>query len=372
MAIIKEVYFNDGEGLDYRDLNNVQRFLSSQLWDCAIGTEARVEERDQSISGALVCVGNGGYPYVVGVSMDVAIAAGVIVHFTTSTIDGTTPIMIPYRLTNAEYSFTIAASHATLERYDVIQARIIADPGTSETRDFKDATTGVLSSQTFNKRLNSVCTMSVVTGTNAAVGTATEPSVTSGYVKLATVYVAPTVTSIAKSAIRDYRLPSKLTVVDVMANQAAYDEADWVVGTAGEIVAGAAPSDVRFFPPPIHWESGRLIAVGLASTCSTAQAYIEKWDFGPYVPANTATTAILTSKLLPATTSRYRQWNLYRYSTPIWMDGSEAASAQAYENTWSVVATNAYSATALYKLSLTVSSCDAGDGINFARFIIAG
>lgn len=374
MAIIKEVYFNDGEGLDYRDLNNLQRFMASQVWDCAVGSDSRVEERDQSVgaSGACIAVGNGCYPYVVGVSMDVALAAGTVVHYTTSTIDGTTPIMIPYRATNAEFSFTIAASHATLERYDVIQMRVIADDADSETRDFKDATTGVLSSQSFNKRYNNVATVSVVAGTNAAVGTATEPSVTSGYVKVAAVYVAPTVTSIAKSAIRDYRLPSKLTVIDVPASQGCYTAADWTINNAGRATATAGLSDFKFFPPPIHWESGRLVAVGLSAQCATGQAYLERWDFGPAAPASAATVIDVSAKLFPATSARYRQWNLFRYSTPIWMDGSEAASAQLYENTWSTVATNAYSATALNKLGLVISGTAIADTINFARFIIAG
>ncbi len=99
------------------------------------------------------------------------------------------------------------AADATNPRYDIVAIKYVSVPGTSLTRYFKDHSTLVVSSTSVNTTSDDSYLIEVVHGTAAA--SPTIPSPSSGYVKLLTIYVPATSTTVAAENIR-YDIDSSL------------------------------------------------------------------------------------------------------------------------------------------------------------------
>lgn len=203
----KRVYFNDGEGLTFGDLNDIQTFIQSQLWDgfyqrsapglvkSAVGTMTGAAGYDFDLSGtnatdvstahAFALKGGAAYPVVGSGNNKVKITPGTLFQ-KVGTTDGSTPTFLPYTFTGAE-EVTIANGDATNPRVDLVLMRLELVANDSQTRDFKDATTGVVTSNSMSKKHRVQCTLTVLAGTPAAVPTF--PTVTAGYVPICAVYV---------------------------------------------------------------------------------------------------------------------------------------------------------------------------------------
>jgi len=108
-------------------------------------------------------------------SMGVAISAGV-------TRDGTLSQM----LSGPDFAnVTITASDPILDRYDIIEIRRLEDPITPETRQFKNPTTGAITSSLIDTEVEYTIEVNVLAGTPGGIA----PSTTSGYVKIAEILV---------------------------------------------------------------------------------------------------------------------------------------------------------------------------------------
>jgi hypothetical protein len=208
MAINKEVQFTAGEGLVVSDLQNMQRFAKAQILD-AYGRECRTD--GSFLGNNTICFsrGTGANVIITGLALQSSNNEGLILQRTGGTITGDVPDTLSYYLAPAELLTTHAAAHATLERWDIVCLKLTEADGTSTARDFKDATTGAVTTVAQNKQRQVVLTKQVVQGTNAAVGSATEPAIPAGFMKWAAVLVPPTYATafVANSHFRDYRVP---------------------------------------------------------------------------------------------------------------------------------------------------------------------
>jgi hypothetical protein len=203
--LYKRVYFSDGEGLTYGDLNDIQSFIRSQLWDgfyqktapglvSATGSVLATAGTDFGLGGTNPADINNTHAYALkgGQAFPRRGSAGNKVKITPGTLfqkvgtgDGITPTFLPFTFTGAE-EVTLAVGDASLPRIDIIQMKLELITEDSQTRDFKDGTTGVITSTTFNKKLRVQCTLSLKQGTANA--TPTFPTVDAGYVPICAIY----------------------------------------------------------------------------------------------------------------------------------------------------------------------------------------
>ena len=49
----QEVLFNEGEGIDFADLNSAQRFIRGQLWDLSFASAIRSTETEDAANSSL-------------------------------------------------------------------------------------------------------------------------------------------------------------------------------------------------------------------------------------------------------------------------------------------------------------------------------
>lgn len=203
--LFKQVLFNDGEELTYGDLNDQENFadamLTDQILESLVGNFT-LTGVDPLFSGAVqadaanhlaYCLrGGSAYLRQGSASNKVQIAPGVLFQKTANKT-GNASTLLPYYFDGSStYEFTIAAGSAN-PRVDLLQMSLTMVSGNSQTRDFKDATTGAITSQTMNKKRQVQCTLSVKQGTPAASPTIPDPD--AGYVAVGCVIVTSTYTT---------------------------------------------------------------------------------------------------------------------------------------------------------------------------------
>ncbi|MDC7221551.1 MAG: hypothetical protein PQJ59_16575 [Spirochaetales bacterium] len=98
-----------------------------------------------------------------------------------------------FLLTDALSSLAIADADSTSDRIDIIEIRRTTEDITPETRQVKDATTGDVTSTTIYTEVEYQTEIAVVTG---VAGSSVAPSVDSGWLKIAEVFVGASVTAI--------------------------------------------------------------------------------------------------------------------------------------------------------------------------------
>lgn len=209
----KEILFNDGEGLDYNDFNTMQRQARALVCDGLLANRARTEQSLVSTieQGHLFAIGLGGAPQVGGGALTVTNHAGVIAFPTSISVGLSDPNFLVYYLSAGELLSTLAVGDATNPRIDLICVKleqVSNDAADNETRDFKDATTGVITSQTMVKRRKVKLTKQVVAGTPA--GSPVEPAVPAGFKKWAAITVPANHNAVftpVTHQLIDYRMP---------------------------------------------------------------------------------------------------------------------------------------------------------------------
>lgn len=383
MSVRKELLFNDGEALDYNDLNNAQRYMRSALYDGVLAQLARTHESSdwygtQNIGGPsfLSVLGNGLAPTITGSSLVVSVASGecgqhgaggvlsanlgddanMIWHGFDTSLAGTT------------YQFTSGAADATNPRWDILQAKIDHTTGGAETRD-SSTVGGVLSSASFDKERQTRLTMSIKAGTAAA--SPTEPTPDSGYVKLFAWRIEALATAITADNFRDYRMPVGMTIIDMPARLWPRT-GGFTESSDGMLIADGASTRTAQASPWGHWRTGRLVAVGLASDTvagSGATALLTKTNYAanPYTQA----TLLDCSAALLDNTAAFAFRGRILTDQAIWMDGTNCPSVQGASD-FAVYGSPTVKTT-LYKLDLRVASgATHADTFAWARFIVAG
>lgn len=198
-----DVLYNDGEGITHGDANNARAFLGARLFDQLLarltGNLAAAEDPDITAEGgndpgltSLAYTLHGGECVIAqgSSSTKVKLLPGTILQRTAAAADGAEAKMLAYTIRAGDVDLTIGAGHATLNRIDIVQMKLELVDGDSESRDFKDAVTGALSTITPDKTRRVQATFSIKAGTAAA--TPTYPAPDSGYVMVASVYVPDT------------------------------------------------------------------------------------------------------------------------------------------------------------------------------------
>ena len=378
--IISELLYNDGEALDYNDLNNAQRHARSMLYDGVHGTLARVVERDyqpQAVSstGHAWTIGNGCQPYVSASTLTVSFTPGAIGQKASGVPDGTDPLFLWYHMGLAEVSLTAGAADATNPRWDIVQIKIEHTEGTAETRDFS-TTAGVLSSVSFSKRRRTRLTASIKAGTAAA--SPTEPTPGAGYVKLCAIHIAATATVITPTTVRDYRMPVGYRVIDMVPGVHCSLDSQWTVDISGQVTADNNATPRRIYAQPqigVPFASGRLLAVGVScdQVSTGGTALLQRVNWADTALATTTVKDISASVL--GTTSAYREVALW--DEAIWMDGSSSPSCQGGAGNASGYGEATIGApaslTTMNRLWLKVTNAaNSQDIVAFIRFIVAG
>jgi len=283
MAVIKEVLFNDGEGLDYTDLNNVQRFLRAQLSDFVVGHLGRTTDGvttgwTRSGTADLHAFGDSAAPYASGTNLTINCVGGVIAQKVTSTATGSDPDWLMYYATAAELTTLHTATSGSGARWDLVSIQLTHANADTESRDFEDATTRAKSTTTPSKRRNVVMTKTTTQGTPA--GSPTIPATPAGHVPLYAVYIPASHSGTLSNAnIFDYRYPFGSFCVDVYAvdmyRRTAYGGSPSVGGTGGAfgyIEATSSSDYVIFTPSGIKANAARLIGLEAVSGDATGSS----------------------------------------------------------------------------------------------------
>jgi len=208
MAIVKQVLFNDGEGLTFEDMNNVQEFLNAQINDLDIRGRAMASAFETSSSPAYAFTpGNQAAPYDDAADRTLTNLQGAVYQRIAGTVTGSTPTMLGYFLAADELSTQFADNASGQDRIDLVSIKLSQTNGDSESRDFKDASTGVLSSSSLNKRRNVLLEIDVAQGTPGT--PPVEPSAPAGYVKWASCLVPDGIGAnpLLPVNVRDHRMP---------------------------------------------------------------------------------------------------------------------------------------------------------------------
>lgn len=200
--VYRDLLFNDGEGITHGDLNNARAFLGARLFDQVLarmcGNLAAMEDPDIGAEGgndsALTSIAytlNGGQCVIAqgSTNVKVKLLPGTILQ-RIAAADGAEPQMLAFTVRAGDVDLTVGAGHATLNRLDILQVKLELVNGDSESRDFKDAVTGALSTTTPNKTRRVQATFSIKAGTAAA--KPTYPAPDAGYALVAAIYVPDT------------------------------------------------------------------------------------------------------------------------------------------------------------------------------------
>ncbi len=215
--------FHNGEGLDEADLDNLQGHIRRVVFDelmsmlggmvdvvkIGAGTDlpGRTTESTLRPMGRSLC------PRVAATGLVVDMDPGlVLAHLVADDLDDTSLIAENLAAYQKGLSVTLETAHATLWRRDLIEARVLEVEEGAISRDFKDDTTGALSSTTFVKRTNTVVQVQKIDGATQASAPAAdllaaEPVVTAGWFKVGTVRVDPTATDLDQDTLYDWRKP---------------------------------------------------------------------------------------------------------------------------------------------------------------------
>lgn len=299
--LFQRVYFNDGEGLTYGDLNDMQKFIQSHIWDgfyqkmapglvTATQPAASLDWTDFDLGGtnpadiddthAYALKGGAAFPIQGSTGRHVAITPGTLFQ-AIGAGDGLTPIFLPFTFTGAE-EVQLALGDATNPRIDIVQMKLELVQADSQTRDFKDATTGVITSNSMNKKMRVQCTLSIKQGTPAA--TPAFPTVDSGYVPICGVYVFATWDGVtvghpinnfdSNAYIMDLRMPMHVTNYAVGANLIVPGTNSARNVTGAYVQTSNASNNFKAVFP--NWiQGGRVLGVTFSgNTLTTGQVYL--------------------------------------------------------------------------------------------------
>lgn len=200
-----ELLFNDGEGLDYNDLNDMQRIARRSREDGFFAQR-------YFLAGTLMGVHLRPLFFALSIKdstgMDVKVTAGSVLWQLSSDPGEPEPQYILAKL-EADQVITVDAADATFDRWDILTAKVEWSEGDSETRDFEDGITRVKTTQVLDKRRRTKLTITYTPGTPSA--SPSEPTPPSGEEKFARIEVPATASSLTSDNLKDFRFPCGYT-----------------------------------------------------------------------------------------------------------------------------------------------------------------
>lgn len=231
MPLIKRVKFNNGEGIDPADFNQLQ-VIQEQRSAIVAGTAGGMTENKFGV-GALLRTehlwvrGDACAPYPGGTARTIRILPGAMYQwlgqaqlYASPNFEangfGNTDMGLCYYADSGELDTTHAVGSAQ-PRWDVVSVLLSVVDGESESRDFEDATTRVVTSTSMNKRTRVIVTKTVTQGTPGA--TPYLPLLPAGHVPLYAIYIPAAHNAVFDAlAIWDFRMPLGSFCLDVLAS----------------------------------------------------------------------------------------------------------------------------------------------------------
>ncbi len=292
----QDVNYNDGEGLVHGDFNDAQRFAAAKVFDGLLEKmlgsllDASAETKDPqfgSQNGAnaptqyAYCI-NGGQANLIQGSTNakIGIAAGTLLQ-KVANASGNDATLLSYTFDGTD-EVTIADG-AVNNRVDLIQMKLEIITTDSQSRDFENASTRVVTTTTMNKKRRVQCTLSVKQGATGATPTVPEPD--AGYVPIATVLV-PTAYAHAAgfsfgidaasptAVVHDQRMPLSIKAYTVDA-PAMGTETNWTLGATRDKVDCTNATNTLYVPCPAGGQTGRLIGVEIGSSTGYSAGTIQ-------------------------------------------------------------------------------------------------
>lgn len=210
-TLINRVRWSDGIGITSTDLNDAQKFRQAYLDDLVLGQNIADWYYAPNIgfrAGRVYARSRwNGAPAISGTALRSTNSAGLIYVAPNNTaFDGQTPHALGYYLAADETQVTHAAGNASNPRWDIVYVSLAEGSRDTQLRDFKDGTTGALSTQSVAMKTSNNLTVGIVQGTAAA--TPTLPALSTGQAALRYVYVpANYSTAFTDQHIYDARFP---------------------------------------------------------------------------------------------------------------------------------------------------------------------
>lgn len=198
------VKYSDGFEIRNGDANNAQQFLRKTLFDEVLMSMSGVNGLGSQI---VPMTGGGSFndaailrPWGYSGAMArfsstvVRVNGGMWFYKPAATVDADAPVCrVAATLAYTDLTVTGFAGLGGNFRRDIIQARVVEADESAVSRDFKDATTGVISSQTTVVRANATVDLALKQGSpSATLAGVTEPTADSGYFKIGSVLVRST------------------------------------------------------------------------------------------------------------------------------------------------------------------------------------
>jgi hypothetical protein len=287
--LYRDKLYNDGEGLTHGELNDTRAWMLARMADQLLEHQAGIlgSVNDPSMWGqngadtdlqSLIYTLTGGEAVIKqGTTATRVSTIGGTIFQKVASAAGTAPTFLPYTFAPDEFDLVIGAGDATNPRIDIVQVRLQLVDGGSESRDFKDAITGALTSTATNKTRRVDATVSIKAGTPAA--TPTYPAPDAGYAVLGAIRVPATWTTgttadgtgSASAGLRQCSVPLRIEPhtmsmgADVLYNSAT----TWELISAGVAQAtGGAGNDLVVWCPGGHTK--RIVGVSITARWITS------------------------------------------------------------------------------------------------------
>ncbi len=352
------VKFNDGEALTFGDLNDIQEFARRTAIDGILlnAASSSLPWLPNATAGEVLRpYGYAGAPIRTSAT-NVRLAGGLwLYNANTATLSASAPVSI-VALSTAYTDLTVAAASAGMYSRDIIQTRVISGDDPTTPRDFQDAVTGALSSQSMVKRTATTVEHAIKAGVEYATETTVvEPSPDAGWIKTGSVLVSDT-GIMDNSRTFDWRVPFGNSTHLVLPSNMMADPSDWSMAVDGAgwhmLNAGGlgaslgipvnviSPAIVSGQQSPGGFFAGarRVLALDLvadlaaAAAAGTVVVTILRGDAVGYDYPPTITGAFagnLGSRISATTLDTFALYNLGSYSTdgPLWTNGGYSALA---------------------------------------------
>lgn len=294
---------NDGEEVDFADVNNAQLFLGARINDQLLAKliplmPNGLEEGDPTMQGeygksvgtftggstttlarAFCLTPGGGYVWVGSSDVNgktlganvVGIAPGTLCQLTGDDDTGTDAKLLLYTFSGSE-SVSIAANSSGNPRVDLIEMALSYVQNGSQSRDFEDATTGANTSVSVNKQRQVQCIYQVKQGTPAASPVMPTPDagfcaigavvVNNGYAT-STQIIAGIDTGGANAVLHDLRVPIGKVSTYAVPAAAMLTASGWALGGTYNDQRAPGGTGVTLWAPLQQGLYGRCLGFGL-------------------------------------------------------------------------------------------------------------
>lgn len=348
-------HFNDGEGLEFADLNDITSSMLKAMGDgwhygsavaaSNINPGQYAQQYDADVYQRVFCHGWAGSVMTNGSDREIVIQPGVMgMGVAADGGSGASPHALAdfapstvWWLQPSGQAFTLSANASGMLRYDLVTVALTGyeTTGDSETRDFEDAITGALTTTTPDKRRRVAPTWAVTEGTPGA----GIPATPAGTAAVASIAVPDSATSLLAENVRDFTIPLRHGVeyVTTLGFHALTDTTDWGADNvdAGEdvdISTTISGVTATFYPPARACDPlARLIGIVISHECDDAVTFElirnPVYNSGGSKPILTTISAGTTDGQPRSIAIPSASWADVDGDLPIWLNGFHGGRA---------------------------------------------